>query len=563
MKAPRPVAAIADTAPYSVPRHGAPIDLWLAGNEGRRPPASLLSSLGEADPELIRRYPNRGALTRKLSVKLGVDESQLLITAGADDGLDRICRAMLCPGRNVVLPSPTFEMIGRYAEIAGGTIKAVPWEGQSYPREAVLAAIDEHTALISVVTPNNPTGAVATAEDITALSKAAPHAVILVDCAYVEFADDDLTPVALALPNAVVTRTLSKAYGLAGLRVGYAVSTPEIIDWLKRSGNPYSVSSTSLFLAAKQLEDTEGMAAYVAAVKRHRASLRTCLAEAGLPTPPSEANFLYVENDRASWLADAAAGFGIALRHWPDHPRLGRSVRITVPGEDEHAARLEHALRTALAPDAILFDMDGVLADVRESYRQAIIDTLESYGVRVGHGDIDAAKAEGDANNDWVLSQRMLAARGVTASLEEVTARFEARYQGDEAQPGLWRRETLMCERDLLLRLQARIPLAIVTGRPRADAERFLAQFQLEELFSVVVCMEDGPLKPDPAPVRSAMSQLNATRAWMIGDTPDDIVAARQAGVLPLGITGDPAALTASGAARVLHAVADLETLLP
>jgi histidinol-phosphate aminotransferase len=558
----KPVAAIADTAPYAVPQHGAPTDLWLAGNEGRAPDARLLAELGALDAEALRRYPHADELEAALATRYGVDRSQVLVTAGADDALDRVCRALLAPGRSIVLPVPTFEMIGRYAELCGATIRTVPWAGD-YPLDAVLATLDATTAIVAVVSPNNPTGAVARAEVVERLSAAAPQALVLVDAAYGEFADDDLTAVALARANALVTRTFSKAWGLAGLRVGYALGPAAVIDWLRRAGHPYAVSSVSLALALARLDDEGPMRAYVARARRERDELRALLARHGLESPVSQANFVFLDDRRAPFLAEGLAGLGIAVRSWPGHPTLGHALRITLPGDEAAEARVAQAIETTLAPEALLFDMDGVLADVSRSYREAIRRTAVSFGIDVTAAQIAEAKARGDANNDWVLTERLIAAHGVEAPFEAVKARFEALYQGDGDEPGLWQRESLLCDRALLERLAARLPLGIVTGRPRHDATRFLAQMSLSDLFGTVICMEDAPLKPDPAPVRAALEALGVQRAWLVGDTPDDVRAARAAGVLPLGYNASVTALVGAGAARVLESLDDLETLLP
>jgi histidinol-phosphate aminotransferase len=156
--------------------------------------------------------------------------------------------------------------------------------------------------------------------------------------------------------------------------------------------------------------------------------------------------------------------------------------------------------------------------------------------------------------------------RGVEAPLAEVTERFEARYQGSPGTPGLWERETLLVTREVLERLAARLPLAIVTGRPRGDAERFLAAQGVAELFRVVVTREDAALKPDPEPVRVALEGLGVENAWLLGDTPDDLRAARGAGVLALGVCGSSeacrSALVGAGAARVFRAASELEEVL-
>ena len=176
----------------------------------------------------------------------------------------------------------------------------------------------------------------------------------------------------------------------------------------------------------------------------------------------------------------------------------------------------------------------------------------------------------GDANNDWVLTQRILAGRGVEASLEAITEVYQEVYLGTSTSAGLRESERLLVARDILSSLSDRLPLAIVTGRPREEAEWFLEREGLTALFQAVVCMEDGPLKPDPAPVRTASSRLGVERAWMIGDTPDDIRAAAGAGAVPIGVVApgpDPAAsavaLREAGAATVLAAVDDLMELIP
>ena len=176
----------------------------------------------------------------------------------------------------------------------------------------------------------------------------------------------------------------------------------------------------------------------------------------------------------------------------------------------------------------------------------------------------------GDASNDWILTRRLLADRGVSASVAEVTARFQATYLGTQATPGLREREQLLGSRDLLAKLSARLPTAIVTGRPRDEARWFVERAEIAESFKTLVCMEDAAAKPDPAPVRLAMQRLGAQRAWMLGNTPDDVRAALGAGALPLGIVapGDDvpattAALLDAGAARVLRDVTELLELMP
>lgn len=228
------------------------------------------------------------------------------------------------------------------------------------------------------------------------------------------------------------------------------------------------------------------------------------------------------------------------------------------------------AAAPSLTPEAILFDLDGVLADVSRSYREAIRATAATYGVELSAADIATRKAAGNANDDWVVTTELIAGAGRSVPLREVTERFEELYQGTERDSGLRELESLTVPVEWLASLAARLPLAIVTGRPRADAERFLNRFAIRQFFSAVVTREDGPLKPNPAPVQLALSQLGIQRAWFLGDTPDDVVSALAAAVIPIGVVapGEPdvnsarATLLRAGAARVLNSPMELEECL-
>jgi len=566
----KPSPGAAQASRYHVPRAPAPIDLHLDGNEGATPSSTLYAALDAAGSDAMRRYPDAATLEAALATRLGVSAERVIVTAGADETIDRACRAMLAPGRNIVLPTPTFEMIARYARLSGGELRPVPWVGAEWPRAEVLRAVDANTGIVAVVTPNNPTGAVASLADVLAVARAAPHALVMLDHAYIEFADaaHDLTAAVAELPNVLVVRTVSKAWGLAGLRVGYGVGHPELVAWLRACGAPYPVSGPSLTLAHAALESGDDrVTAFVERVRGERAALEAAMARRGVGVLPSHANFVFARVRDAVWLRDAMAGFGIGVRAFPGRPELEGAVRLTCPGDADAFERVRHALDSALAPEALLFDVDGVLVDVSSSYRMAIEQTCAAFGAQLAPGEVAALKAAGNANNDWDVTRRLLQAHGVEATLEEVTTRFEALYQGADGAPGLRENEALRVPRALLAKLAQRLPLGLVTGRPRRDLDTFLDRFELRGLFAAQVCMEDAPLKPDPAPVRLALARLGVTRAWFVGDTPDDIRAARAAGVLPIGVLApgeqDPLPLHRAGAGRVLTDPNAVETLLP
>ena len=564
---------------YKGPTQPEPGVLRLDGNEGNPPPRQLLEDLAVADLSRLRDYPDARPLESEIAERLGVDPARVLVTAGADDALDRVFRAYLAAGRRLILPVPAFEMMYRFAAVVGGEILPVSWT-DTFPTDDVIAALDDSVSLVAIISPNNPTGRTATASDLQRVAEAASKvdsgaafgAMVLLDHAYVEYSDQDLTSVAERLDNVVMVRTFSKAWGLAGCRVGYAIASPEVATVLRNVGNPFPVAGLSL--AAVRAQTTTGEAAlteHIERIREGRAQLTERLAQQGIEACPSQGNFVLADfGARSDFVFRGLAALGVRVRRFPHRPEIAEALRITVPDQADDLNKLLEALETCVAPQGLLFDLDGVIADVEASYRRCILETAGGFGVEVTREEVATEVLAGDANNDWVLTQRIMAGRGVEVSLDDVTKAFQEAYLGTSTSPGLRESERMLVPVDVLSRLGERLPLAIVTGRPREEAEWFLDKEELTELFPTVVCMEDGPLKPDPAPVQLARSRLGVERAWMVGDTPDDIQAATAAGVLPIGVvapgpnpTASTAALRESGAATVLGTINDLLELLP
>jgi histidinol-phosphate aminotransferase len=326
-----------------------PIDLWLDGNEGPAAPDAVRAGLAVLDPERVRRYPDERELAAELAARFHrstIDE--VVLGAGADELLDRACRAFLAPGRAAVLPVPCFPMMERYVALAGGELRCVPWWEGPFPRERLIGALGDEVALVVLASPNNPTGLVLDAADLRAVAMRAPQALVLVDLAYAEFAGADLGAVASQLPNAIVLRTFSKAFGLAGLRVGFALGPPHLLEPLRACGSPYPCAGPSLQLALSALRRGVDAAA-IARICAERGQLARALAAAGCAAMPGEANFVFararsVEHARA--LASALAARGIAIRTFAE-PELAAAVRIACPGDEAAFGRLLGALSAA------------------------------------------------------------------------------------------------------------------------------------------------------------------------------------------------------------------------
>ena len=339
---------------YAPPRSAYEVDLRLDANEGRQPPPELLASAAARAARRVPRYPTTAPLENVLAARLGIDPARVVVTAGGDDALDRICRAFLAPGKRAVMTSPTFEMIPRAARAVGAAVTEVAWWDGPFPVEGIVRSIDGDVSVIFVVTPNNPTGATATAADVRAIATAAPGAAVCVDLAYTEYAAVDITREVLSLPNVVVVRTLSKAWGLAGLRVGYAAGDVGLMKALRSVGAPYPASALSLEVAAAWLAAGEAfMRESVATVRDERRVMTSLLRSLGVGVIDSQANFVLArlgDADEAWEIADALARRRrIGVRRFPRALELGRCLRISCPCDAEGFERLQAGLRDVLA----------------------------------------------------------------------------------------------------------------------------------------------------------------------------------------------------------------------
>lgn len=325
---------------YQPPIFDSPIDLDLSRNEGR-PGLSRVDIDAATMAALVGRYPDTSRLTDLIARRHGVSTGQVLPTAGGDDAL---FRCILRGGGPVVTTSPTFEMIRRYTAQSRRKLVEVPWWSDDLP---VAEILDIEAELAVIVSPNNPTGSVIGETALRKVADAFPS--VILDAAYAEFADEDLTALALELGNVVVIRTLSKAFGLAGLRVGYGLGPEALIVELAGYGSPFALSGLSAHLGAEALQSgLSRVDGYVRRIREERSQLTEVLSELGTRPLPSRANFVLATDVDAEWLVSAAASWGIGLRHFPQRPELSRCVRIGLPGDRNAFARLLDVLNTAL-----------------------------------------------------------------------------------------------------------------------------------------------------------------------------------------------------------------------
>lgn len=337
----------------SVPAYHPP----LAGREGLRLDFNenvvgcsprVLARLRNLTAEDLARYPEREPVERELAEFLGVSPSELLFTNGVDEAIHLLCHSYLEAGDEALIVQPTYSMYRIYMMAAGANVLSVPSGPDfEFPVKSLLASISPRTRLIAIANPNNPTGTAAAQQDLVSIAQAAPAAALLVDEAYFEFYGETVLPTRTGFPNLFVARTFSKAYGMAGLRIGALVGDAEQMATVRRVASPYNVNAVALSCLPDALADRDYMREYVSEVRECRMRLEQAFQECGIRFWPSQANFALLRVGSTSAISsvfvDCMRQRGILVRDRSSDPGCEGCVRITI-GSREHADRLLVAL---------------------------------------------------------------------------------------------------------------------------------------------------------------------------------------------------------------------------
>ncbi len=294
--------------------------------------------LDELKAVALNRYPDPRyvALAERIAQTAGVTPDMVLAGNGANELIELLIRATCDPEDQVLTAAPTYHLYDRFAAMNRAELVKVGWgEPFASPKRALTEALGPRTRLLLLCRPNNPTGHLFPAEDVLELADRCP-ALVAVDEAYYDFCQDTLAPHVGSVPNLVVVRTLSKAYGAAGLRLGYLLAAPAVVCSLRSLQQPYPLNAVSQAAARFLLSHPQIAERQRTAILEHRTDLvRRLAAVRGITVFPSSANFLLV---RTAFSADAldrhlqAHGVQIRNLNWDDH-----HVRISVGTPDAHA----------------------------------------------------------------------------------------------------------------------------------------------------------------------------------------------------------------------------------
>ena len=278
-------------------------------------------------------YPEYGDLAEVSAGYFGLKPEQVMVTNGSDQGIDIIVRAYVGRGDEVVIPTPSFAMFYQSAQVEGADIRKVLYNGDlSFPTERVLDAIGEKTALVILCNPNNPTGTPIAREDIIRILKKARDIPVYVDETYFEFSRQTVADLIGEYDNLIVTRTFSKAFGLAALRAGFVISDGRNITELMKVRGPYDVNmiaKTAIVSAIKNRKPVEKYAREV--MDKSRPLLIAGLEDMDFEVYPTSANFLIVRfGDAAKDVTVRLEKKGVLVRDRSDYPLLGGCVRVSI-----------------------------------------------------------------------------------------------------------------------------------------------------------------------------------------------------------------------------------------
>ncbi|MBI5554221.1 MAG: histidinol-phosphate transaminase [Candidatus Diapherotrites archaeon] len=533
---PKPRMALKNVLKYSPPLEGRREKLRLDFNENIKGCSKrVLEALQNVTAEQVSAYPEYGAFKKKLANYLSREENEILLTNGSDEGIRIVMEAFLEEGDEILIPWPTYSLFEVYARVRGARIVKVPFgPDKSFPEEELLSGITERTKCVVLVNPNSPTGTQVPQGFIKKVLEKAPNTIVLVDEAYEAYLGKSMKNTINAYKNLVILQTFSKGFGLAGLRIGYVLANPFLIKLLEPVASPYSVSSLAIVAASAALEEPQWVSTYCAEVREGKKVLEAGLERMGIKRFPSQANFVLADfgNESRRICADLAER-RILVREMKD-PSLAGCLRITT-GPTAEMKRLLSELEEIRNKKILLFDLDGTLVDVRNSYRKTIAATAEFFcGKTVSEEEIQALKERGGFNNDWDLTTELLKQKNAVIPREKIVKRFQEFYLNKFRENENW-----LLEPVILRELGKKFRLGIVTGRPKAEARYVLERFNVMNCFECLVCPEDIPEgngKPDPAGIRMALKQMNGSEGIYVGDSLDDQEAAQNAGIQFLGV---------------------------
>ena len=535
----KPRKAVLKMKEYNPPTSGRENSIRLDFNEntiGCSP--NVIKVLRKIQRYPLAMYPEYINLRKNIAKYCNVNTDEIIATNGTDEAIKTIIESYIEKGKDeIIIPVPTYAMFEFYAQLNEAAIKEINYNNDlSFPAKNILDVISAKTKIVILVNPNNPTGTSINQKEIIRIIQKAKKckSLVLIDEAYYQFSRKTSIPLIKKYDNLFVIQPFSKAFGLAGLRLGYIISNKNNIKVIGKVLSPYSVNTVAAICASEALKDSTYIKNYVKEINKSKKLLCRELFNLGIQFYKTYTNFVLLKiGSQAAIFCDKLKELGILVRNRSSDQLLQGCVRITL-GTVKQTRQLIIALRQVIKGinPLLIFDIDGVLVDVSCSYRFAIRKTAEYFTKsKITFEKIQEYKNKGGLNNDWDLTEAIIEYQGVKINKNSIIKKFQNYYKN------LINNETWLLDKKLLEKLSKTYYLAILTGRPRKEATKVLSKNRVKNYFKVVIAMEDISMqKPNPEGLLKILNQFSNLEAYYFGDTADDMKASVAANIIPVGV---------------------------
>ncbi len=375
-----PNTIVRSLEPYHSPGEGRYDFVRLDFNENTR---GITEAYPDSLPETwVSAYPEYGELTQRLAEFYKVDPESILLTNGSDEGLSVIASTFIESGQDMaVVSTPCFTMISHYLRLAGAKLIAVPVLADlSFDLKGIEDALKSKVRLAMFDTPVNPTGAILDPEQIRNWCKNYPDTLFVIDEAYGEFAGKSSVSFITEFDNLLVTKTFSKAWAMAGLRLGMVFGQPQLIEYLNRVKSPYSVNSAAVWTASRLLEQADKVTDQVNEIMADKQSLLSELSMRSFEVVPGSANsFLLSMGFNAQQFVNYCKSQGILVRNRSiNNSPLWGKVRVSI-GTPEENKKFLQTLDSFCAGYGLICDIDGTLVDTSSSFDSTVHEIVLQY----------------------------------------------------------------------------------------------------------------------------------------------------------------------------------------
>jgi len=509
------------------------------------------------------RYPDRQVIEILIAEKYNTEKENIFLSNGGDESIELLFKLCKLNKKSILLPLPAFSQYTHQLGI--WDIENCIVEGKpdlSIDTVAIKENLKPNQWLV-LTRPNNPTGECLDKEVLTDLiiSAKAKGANVFLDEAYIQFyIENDAINYSLEYDNVISLYTFSKAYGLAGARLGYLMGNQVLIEDFKKIAMPFNVNQLSLQVAKLGLQNETEVRSYCSKISDNRNEIYAFLTACNIEVCDGKGNFLLfkVKPKLKQILALFMGKNGIQIK--TDVNDLTDWVRITIP---EDIQLLMQVLKTIFSPQILGFDMDGVLIDTSRSYDACIVETVNHFTkTTISSAKIVELREKGGFNNDWDLSQGLIKQQGFDLEFEDVVNIFQQFYVGQDQKPGLKENEVnLLSDQNKNTFFNKKYLTAIVTGRPKPEAIDGVLKLKINPDF-VISADDVNQQKPSPQGINWLKSTTGKKRMWFCGDTVDDMQAGMAAGCVCIGIGENSQNLYMAGADIVLNSINELSELL-